>query len=327
MNRVSLEEAIERHRRFAADLAAEIGTVVVGQTHLVERLLIGLLCDGHVLIEGPPGLAKTLVVKTLAAATALTFQRIQLTPDLLPADVIGTLIYHPGENRFAVHKGPVFANLVLADEIDRAPAKVQSALLEAMQEHRVTIGRETYSLDEPFLVLATQNPIEHEGTYALPEAQLDRFLLHVVVRYPTREEELEILQRQLAGASSRVRQVAGWTQIETARHLLTQIYVDPVLQRYVLDLVQATRTPDDYGLQRLAPVLRYGVSPRAAVHFTLAARAHALLEGRAFVLPEDVRDVCPDVLRHRLLLTDEAEADTIATDEVVGEILRTVPVP
>lgn len=327
MDTSRVQALVERDSAFVPELVAEIGKVIVGQEQLIDRLLIGLLCDGHVLLEGLPGLAKTLSIRTLAGAAALKFQRIQFTPDLLPADVVGTLIYHPGESKFVVHMGPIFANIVLADEINRAPAKVQSALLEAMQERCVTIGRQTYALEEPFLVLATQNPIEHEGTYPLPEAQLDRFLLHVSVTYPTREEEFEILERHLVNSPEQVQQVTRWPQIAAARHSMREVYVDPRMRNYLLDLVRATRTPAEYRLPGLAPMIRYGASPRAAVHLMLAARAHAFLSRRGYVLPEDVRAICADVLRHRVLLTYEAEADNVTSEEIVRQILGTVDVP
>jgi MoxR-like ATPase len=310
-------------------LAAQIGKQVVGQQRLVHRLIVALISGGHVLLEGLPGLAKTLIVKTLSQACHLSFQRLQFTPDLLPADLIGTLVYNPKTLEFAVHKGPIFANIVLADEINRAPAKVQSALLEAMQERSVTIGHETHPLDEPFLVLATQNPVEHEGTFPLPEAQLDRFLFQVRVTYPSREEELEILSRQVGGlaTTSQVEPVVSAVELLAARAALADVFADKRVLAYVLDLVRATREPAAFKLQALAPLVRFGASPRAAVHFVQASRATAALAGRAYVLPEDVKEVALDVLRHRLILSYDAEADNVSADEVVGKILATVPVP
>jgi MoxR-like ATPase len=314
---------------WATQLAAQIGKQVVGQQRLVHRLIVALISGGHVLLEGLPGLAKTLIVKTLAQACHLSFQRLQFTPDLLPADLIGTLVYNPRTLEFAVHKGPIFANIVLADEINRAPAKVQSALLEAMQERSVTIGHETHPLDEPFLVLATQNPVEHEGTFPLPEAQLDRFLFQVRVTYPSREEELEILSRQVGGlaTTSQVEPVVSAVELLAARAALADVFADRKVLAYVLDLVRATREPAAFKLQALSPLVRFGASPRAAVHFVQAARATAALAGRAYVLPEDVKEVAMDVLRHRLILSYDAEADNVSADEVVSKILATVPVP
>jgi MoxR-like ATPase len=312
---------------WAEALASQVGRTVVGQSRLVHRLLVALLSGGHVLLEGLPGLAKTLVVRTLAQACHLSFQRLQFTPDLLPADLIGTLVYNPRTLEFVVHKGPIFANLVLADEINRAPAKVQSALLEAMQERSVTIGHDTHALEEPFLVLATQNPVEHEGTFPLPEAQLDRFLLEVRVTYPSREEELEILTRQMTPQPARVEPVLTAAQLLAARANLASVFADKAILGYVLDLVRATREPQAFKLQELAPLIRFGASPRAAVHFLQAARATAALAGRAFVLPEDVREIALDVLRHRLILSYDAEADSVSPDAVVTRIIEAVRVP
>ncbi len=311
---------------WAEALATQVGRTVVGQHRLVHRLLVALLSGGHVLLEGLPGLAKTLVVRTLAQACHLSFQRLQFTPDLLPADLIGTLVYNPKTLEFVVHKGPIFANLVLADEINRAPAKVQSALLEAMQERSVTIGHDTHVLEEPFLVLATQNPVEHEGTFPLPEAQLDRFLLQVNVSYPSRVEELEMLSRQMA-APMRVEAVLTAAQLMAARAALANVFAEKAILGYVLDLVRATREPQAFRLPDLAPLIRFGASPRAAVHFLQAARATAALAGRAFVLPEDVREIALDVLRHRLILSYDAEADSVSPDAIVQRIVETVPVP
>lgn len=308
-------------------LRREIGKAVVGQDVLVHRLLVALITGGHVLLEGLPGLAKTLIVRTLARACHCSFQRIQFTPDLLPADLIGTLVYDPRTQAFSPHKGPIFANIVLADEVNRAPAKVQSALLEAMQERSVTIGHDTHLLDEPFLVLATQNPIEQQGTFPLPEAQLDRFLFQVKVDYPSKTDELEILRRQLRANEPSIEQVADAADFRAARVALGSIHVDDAISEYVLDLVRATRDPGAFKVEGMAAFVRYGASPRAAVHFLQAARATALLAGRAFVLPEDVRDVAPDVLRHRLVLNYDAEAANVSPDEVVAKILAAVAAP
>jgi MoxR-like ATPase len=310
-----------------APLRHEIGKAVVGQDALVHRLLVALVTGGHVLLEGLPGLAKTLIVRTLARACHCSFQRIQFTPDLLPADLIGTLVYDPRTLTFTPHKGPIFANIVLADEINRAPAKVQSALLEAMQERSVTIGHDTHVLDEPFLVLATQNPIEQQGTFPLPEAQLDRFLFQVRVSYPSKADELEILRRQMQASEPEIVAVAGAADFRAARAALAQVFVDARINEYVLDLVRATRDPAAFKAEAAAAFVKYGASPRAAVHFLQAARATALLAGRAFVLPEDVREVALDVLRHRLVLSYDAEASGVSADEVVTRIVSAVAAP
>jgi len=312
---------------WAARLAAEIGKAVVGQQRLVHRLLVSLITGGHVLLEGAPGLAKTLVVRSLARACRLTFQRVQFTPDLLPADLIGTLIYNPQSLEFAPHKGPIFANVVLADEINRAPAKVQSALLEAMQERTVTIGHDTHVLDEPFLVLATQNPLEHQGTFPLPEAQLDRFLFQVDVAYPTRDEEAEILRRQLDGAADEILQVVSREHLLSARQELNRVYVDPAILVYVLDLVRSTRDPAAAGVPALTSLIRCGASPRAAVQFLQGARATAMLAGRGYVLPDDVREIALDVLRHRIVLSYDAEDAQVSADEMVTRLIAAVPCP
>ena len=319
--------SVERTQSFIEPLRAAIAETIVGQQTLIDRLVISLLTQGHVLLEGLPGLAKTLTVKTLAAALDLTFQRIQFTPDLLPADITGTLIYSPKETEFLVHKGPIFANVVLADEINRAPAKVQSALLEAMQERRVTIGRTTFALDDPFIVLATQNPIEHEGTYSLPEAQLDRFLFYLKVRYPSTDDERVILEHGLQRPRPSGGSVVRWEAIAAARNAVYSVHVDPKISNYALDLVRATRDPASMGLPSMARFVRYGASPRAGVHLALASRAHAFLNGRRYVLPEDVRDVAHDVLRHRLILTYEAEVDGVTADAVIDAVLAAVRVP
>jgi MoxR-like ATPase len=312
---------------FAYRLREEIAQVVVGQRYLVDRLLTGLLTGGHVLLEGVPGLAKTLSVKTLAQAIDASFRRIQFTPDLLPADLIGTLVYNPREGTFTTKRGPIFAQLVLADEINRAPAKVQSALLEAMQERQVTIGDETHALPDPFLVLATQNPIEQEGTYPLPEAQVDRFLMKLRIVYPSREEERQILDRMATTADPpRVSPVIGPADIAAARRLVDQIYVDDKIKEYIVDVVFATRDPAAAKLD-LAPLIEYGASPRATIALTLAAKAHAFLEGRGYVTPQDVKTIGPDVLRHRVVVTYEAEAEDVDADEVVRRVFDGVPVP
>jgi len=323
----AIDEQVKQASGFAYRLREEIATVVVGQRHLVDRLLVGLLANGHVLLEGVPGLAKTLAVKTLAQATAATFRRVQFTPDLLPADLIGTLIYNPRDGSFTTRKGPIFAQIILADEINRAPAKVQSALLEAMAERQVTIGEETFALPEPFLVLATQNPLEHEGTYPLPEAQVDRFMLKVKIGYPAREEERQILDRMaVTSPKDGVRSVVTTADILAARTLVDQIYVDDKVKEYIVDLVFATREPQKFNLD-LGPLIEYGASPRATLSLTLAARAHAFLQGRGYVTPQDVKSIAPDVMRHRVAVTYEAEAEEVDADAVVQRVLDGVPVP
>jgi len=305
----------------------EVGKVLVGQKHMVDRLLAALLCGGHVLLEGVPGLAKTLTVKTLSAALNTKFQRIQFTPDLLPADLIGTLIYNPREGTFTTKKGPIFANIILADEINRAPSKVQSALLEAMQEHQVTIGEETFLLEEPFLVMATQNPIEQEGTYPLPEAQVDRFMFKVVVDYPDKTEEMQVVELALGDVAREVKPVVDVEEIFTCREVLNMIYVDEKVKHYVVDLVHTTRNPKDHDLKELEPLIDYGASPRASIYLTHAARASAFLAGRGYVTPQDVKDIGHDVLRHRVILSYEAEAEGMTPDDVVDRVLAKVPVP
>ncbi|MFA5168359.1 MAG: MoxR family ATPase [Candidatus Omnitrophota bacterium] len=309
------------------DLTREIGRVIVGQQYLVDRLLMALLADGHILIEGVPGLAKTLSVRTLSQAIAAQFQRIQFTPDLLPADVVGTLVYNPKDGHFTTKKGPIFTNIVLADEINRAPSKVQSALLEAMQERQVTIGNETFALPIPFLVLATQNPIEQEGTYPLPEAQVDRFMLKLVVSYPSKKEEKEILERMTIGKIVKADPVLDIDHIMALRQLMHQIYIDEKVKDYILDLVFATRNPQDYKLADLKPLISYGASPRASIMLTLAAKANAFLQGRGYVTPDDVKQIGSDVLRHRVLVTYEAEAEDITSDDIVKKIFDQVEVP
>ncbi len=309
------------------DLTREIGKVIVGQQYLVERLLVALLADGHILIEGVPGLAKTLSVKTLSRTIRTKFQRIQFTPDLLPADVIGTLVYSPKEGNFSTKKGPIFANIILADEINRAPSKVQSALLEAMQERQVTIGENTFPLPVPFLVLATQNPIEQEGTYPLPEAQIDRFMLKLIVTYPNKKEEKEILERMSSGKEIEIHPILDPEKILSLRSLMAQIYVDEKVKDYILDLVFATRDPGQYKLESLKSLIAYGASPRASIMLTLASKAHAFLQGRGYVTPDDVKQIGMDVLRHRVLVTYEAEAEEMTSENIIRKIFDQVEVP
>jgi len=323
----TINDQVKDASAFAYRLREEMGTVIVGQRYLIDRLLVGLLANGHVLLEGVPGLAKTLAVKTLAQAVDASFRRIQFTPDLLPADLVGTMIYNPRDGSFTTKKGPIFAQIILADEINRAPAKVQSALLEAMAEHQVTIGDETHALPEPFLVLATQNPIEQEGTYPLPEAQVDRFMLKLRIEYPTREEERQILDRMaVTTAPAAIKPVATTAQILAARTLVDQIYVDDKIKEYIVNVVFATRQPAAYQLD-LAPLIEYGASPRATLALTLAAKAHAFLQGRGYVTPQDVKSIGPDVLRHRVIVTYEAEAEEVDADAVVQRVFDGVPVP
>jgi MoxR-like ATPase len=323
----SLNEMIRQESQFIDAITEEVRKVVVGQQHMVERLLIGMLTGGHVLLEGVPGLAKTLTCKTLAKSLSIAFQRIQFTPDLLPADLLGTMVYNPRDQSFSVKKGPVFTNLVLADEINRAPAKVQSALLEAMQEHQITIGDTTFKLDEPFLVLATQNPIEQEGTYPLPEAQVDRFMLMVKVGYPTKAEELAILNAATSGYEPEIKAVVDGERILRARKVVQDILIDDKLKQYIVDVVFASRDPKAYGLSDLADFIQFGASPRATIFLTQAAKAHAFLRHRAFVIPEDIKAVGLDVLRHRVILTYQAEAEQLSSDDVVQRIFDRVPVP
>ena len=327
INIKELNERIERESVFVDTLRAEMGKVIVGQSHLVDTLLIGLLSNGHILLEGVPGLAKTLAITTLAKAVDADFSRIQFTPDLLPADLIGTLIYSQKSEEFVVKKGPVFANFVLADEINRSPAKVQSALLEAMQERQVTIGDHTFPLDNPFLVMATQNPIEQEGTYPLPEAQVDRFLLKVVIGYPTRDEEKLIIRQNLSSTRREIRPLLRPEEILDAQRVVEKIYIDEKIERYIVDIVFATRFPAEYGLADLQSIISFGASPRASISLARAAKAYAFLRQRGYVIPEDVRAVCHDVLRHRIGLTYEAEANNISADEIISEILDKVIVP
>jgi MoxR-like ATPase len=323
-----LNETIAQQALFIDILRQELKKVIVGQQYMVDRLLIGLLSNGHVLLEGVPGLAKTLTIKSLAQAVQAKFSRIQFTPDLLPADVVGTVIYNQQRNEFTVRKGPIFANFILADEINRAPAKVQSALLEAMQERQVTIGETTFKLEEPFLVLATQNPLEQEGTYPLPEAQVDRFMLKVVVGYPDKKEEQTIIRQQVQGVNApQVRPVISLQQIVAGRDITRQIYMDEKIEKYIIDIVFATRYPDEYGLGKMKSLISYGGSPRASINLALAAKAHAFMERRGFVIPDDVKAICKDVMRHRVGLTYEAEAENIKTEQLVDDILRVVQVP
>ena len=322
-----LNERIERQSAFVTNLMTGMDQVIVGQKHLAESLLIGLLSDGHVLLEGVPGLAKTLAVKTLASLIDAQFSRIQFTPDLLPADVIGTMIYSQKDEQFEVKKGPVFANFVLADEINRAPAKVQSALLEAMQERQVTISKETYKLPDPFLVLATQNPIEQEGTYPLPEAQVDRFMLKVVIDYPKLEEEKRIIRQNITGEKKTVRSILTTQDIVEARNVVCQVYLDEKIEQYIADIVFATRYPEQYGLKDIRDYIGFGASPRASISLALAARAYAFIKRRGYVIPEDVRAVAHDVLRHRVGLTYEAEANNVTAEEIVSRVLNKVEVP
>lgn len=328
MDMQALGQKIEETSAFIDDIHRELGKVIVGQKYMIDRLLIGLLADGHVLLEGVPGLAKTLTVSSLSQAINTKFQRIQFTPDLLPADLIGTLIYNQKEGDFKVKKGPIFSNIVLADEINRSPAKVQSALLEAMQEKQVTIGDSTFKLDKPFLVLATQNPVEQEGTYPLPEAQSDRFMLKLKVGYPSKVEELEIMRRMArTGNKIEINPVTDAKTILKAREVVNEIYVDEKVENYIIDLVFATRSPENYRLEELKDLISFGGSPRASINLNLAARARAFLEHRAYVTPEDVRFIAMDVLRHRIMPTFEAEAEDITTEDIIGKILSTVPVP
>ncbi len=323
----AINEMIQKESAFVDTLTAEVGKTIVGQRYMVERLLIGLLCNGHILLEGVPGLAKTLTIRSLAAAIDTKFQRIQFTPDLLPADLIGTLIYNQKEGKFETRKGPIFSNFILADEINRAPAKVQSALLEAMQERQVTIGEETFKLSEPFLVLATQNPIEQEGTYPLPEAQVDRFMLKIKIDYPSRDEEVAIMRQNLNGMPTPGSSVMIPAQILSAREVVKSVYMDEKIERYILDIVFATREPGAHKLDKLSPMISYGASPRATINLALGAKAHAFVKRRGYVIPEDVRAVAMDVLRHRVAVTYEAEAEEVTSEHIVQEILNHVEVP
>jgi MoxR-like ATPase len=324
----ALNAQIYNESGFLENINAETSKVIVGQRDMLEKLLVALLCGGNVLLEGLPGLAKTLTIKTLAQAVAADFSRVQFTPDLLPADITGTMIYNPGKNEFLPRKGPIFANFVLADEINRAPAKVQSALLEAMQERQVTIGTDTYELPKLFMVLATQNPIEQEGTYPLPEAQTDRFLFKLLVNYPDKNEEREIIRRNILGISEiAIKAVAQQEQILQARQTVRKVYMDEKIETYILDIVQATRSPQQFGLAKFTPLIQYGASPRASINLAWAAKAHAYLKRRGYVVPEDVHAICYDVLRHRIGLTYEAEAENINSEQIIQEILAKVEIP
>ncbi len=323
-----LNEKIQQTSGFIEKLRNELSKIIVGQFEMIDRLLIALLSNGHILLEGVPGLAKTLTIKSLAQAVQAKFSRIQFTPDLLPADVTGTMIYNQQRSEFIVRKGPIFANFILADEINRAPAKVQSALLEAMQEKQVTIGENTFKLDEPFLVLATQNPLEHEGTYPLPEAQVDRFMLKVVVDYPGKQEEQLIIRQQVQALSlPAVNAVVSLDEVNQGKQLTKQVYMDEKIEKYIVDIVFATRFPDQYGLGKMKSIISYGGSPRASINLALAAKAHAFIRKRGFVIPDDVKTICKDVLRHRIGLTYEAESENINAETIISEILRTVNVP
>lgn len=323
----ALSEKIKEESAFVDLITMEMNKVIVGQKHMVERLLIGLLGQGHILLEGVPGLAKTLAINTLAKALQGSFSRIQFTPDLLPADVVGTMIYNMQQNEFSIKKGPIFANFVLADEINRAPAKVQSALLEAMQERQITIGEETYPLDKPFLVMATQNPIEQEGTYPLPEAQVDRFMLKTVITYPKKAEEQLILRQNLSGSYGEVNRVASLEQVIRAQSAVREVYMDEKIEQYILDIVFATRFPEEYKLQDIKPLIDFGASPRGSISLATAAKCYAFIKGRAYVIPEDVRAISMDVLRHRVGITYEAEAENIKSEEIIERIINTIEVP
>jgi MoxR-like ATPase len=323
----AINEKVEKESVFVEKIMAEVSKVIVGQNYMVERLLIGLLANGHILLEGVPGLAKTLTVKTLSETIKTKFQRIQFTPDLLPADLVGTLIYNQKDGNFSTKKGPIFSNLILADEINRSPAKVQSALLEAMQERQVTIGETTFPLQDPFLVLATQNPIEQEGTYPLPEAQVDRFMLKLSIGYPSKDEELEIIRRQTKKEPLKVNDVITPAEIIKARNVVKDVYVDEKIEKYIIDIVFATREPDEYGLNELKDLITFGASPRASISLALAAKAHAFLRRRGYVTPEDVRAIGMDVMRHRVILSYEAEAEDMSTEDVIRKVLNRVEVP
>ena len=327
INIQELNERIQRESAFVDLLTMQMGKVIVGQKHLVENLLIGLLANGHILLEGVPGLAKTLAINTLSQAVNAKFSRIQFTPDLLPADLLGTLIYSQKNEAFEVHKGPIFANFVLADEINRSPAKVQSALLEAMQERQVTLGDKTYKLPEPFLVMATQNPIEQEGTYPLPEAQVDRFMLKVIVDYPKKEEERLIVRMNNSGVFPKAEPVISPEDIVRAREVVRDVYMDEKIERYIVDIVYATRTPEEYGLKNLKSLISFGASPRASISLSMAAKAYAFIKRRGYVIPEDVRAVCNEVLRHRIGLSYEAEAENVKSEDIIEQVINAVIVP
>ncbi len=323
----AINEKIQKESSFVEKINREISKVIVGQKYMIDRLMIGLLADGHILLEGVPGLAKTLTVNTLAQVIDCKFQRIQFTPDLLPADLLGTLIYNQRTGEFTTHKGPIFSNMILADEINRSPAKVQSALLEAMQERQITIGDTTYPLEEPFLVMATQNPIEQEGTYPLPEAQVDRFMLKLTVSYPSKEEELEVMRRMAGHKPAQPDTVITPANILAAREAVNQVYMDEKIERYIIDIVFATRTPEEYRLNDLKPLIAFGASPRASINLKIAAKAHAFLRRRGYVTPEDVKAIGLDVLRHRVIVTYEAEAEGVASEDVVRRVINQIEVP
>ncbi|WP_109301927.1 MoxR family ATPase [Aquimarina sp. AU474] len=323
----SINQKIEKESAFVDLLTLEMNKVIVGQKHMVERLLIGLLGQGHILLEGVPGLAKTLAINTLSQAVHASFSRIQFTPDLLPADVVGTLIYNMKENDFSIKKGPIFANFVLADEINRAPAKVQSALLEAMQEKQVTIGDETFILDKPFLVMATQNPVEQEGTYPLPEAQVDRFMLKTVIDYPKLDEEQLIIRANLKGSFEKVNPVVSLEQILSAQKAVREVYMDEKIEKYILDIIFATRYPEKYGLEELKPLINFGASPRGSINLATAAKCYAFIKRRGYVIPEDVRAIIHDVLRHRIGITYEAEAENVTSEDIINKIVNEIEVP
>ena len=327
VNIKSLNEKIEKESAFVDLLQIELGKVIVGQHQMLERLLIGLLGQGHILLEGVPGLAKTLAINSLSKAIKASFSRVQFTPDLLPADVIGTMIYNIKENDFSIKKGPVFANFVLADEINRAPAKVQSALLEAMQERQVTIGDESFALKPPFLVMATQNPVEQEGTYPLPEAQVDRFMLKVIIDYPNKTDEQQIVRAQVSGATNAIKPVVTTAQVIKAQKAAQEVYMDEKIEKYIIDLIFATRYPEQYGLEDLKPLISFGASPRGSINLTTAAKCYAFIKRRGYVVPEDVRAVVHDVLRHRIGITYEAEAENITSEDIINRIVNAVEVP
>ena len=327
MEITELNEKIKNESAFVDTLFGEIGKAIVGQKEMVERLIIGLLSNGHVLLEGVPGLAKTLAIKSLAQSMHAKFQRIQFTPDLLPADLLGTMIYSQKDGNFSIKKGPIFSNFILADEINRAPAKVQSALLEAIQGRQVTIGEQTFKLDEPFLVLATQNPIEQEGTYPLPEAQVDRFMLKIKITYPKREEELKIMKQNVGGFAIDIKPIIKTEDILRARKLVHDVYVDEKIEKYILDIIFATRNPEQFGMNDLKDLISYGGSPRATINLALGAKSMAFIKRRGYVIPEDVRAICMDVLRHRVAVTYEAEAENITSENIISEILNKVEVP
>ena len=323
----SLNEKIEKESAFVDLLQIELGKVIVGQQQMIERLLIGLLAQGHILLEGVPGLAKTLAINSLSKSIKASFSRVQFTPDLLPADVIGTMIYNIKENDFSIKKGPVFANFVLADEINRAPAKVQSALLEAMQERQVTIGDESFALKPPFLVMATQNPVEQEGTYPLPEAQVDRFMLKVIIDYPNKTDEQQIVRAQVSGVTNAIKPVVTTAQVIKAQKAAREVYMDEKIEKYIIDLIFATRYPEQYGLEDLKPLISFGASPRGSINLTTAAKCYAFIKRRGYVVPEDVRAVVHDVLRHRIGITYEAEAENITSEDIINRIVNVVEVP